>query len=155
MAQLIPDVSPKNLSGLLDKTVGLARETAGTLIGNDSLKKAGQEQQKAGTDKIDAMQATAEAERAEAKASTLRQTERAADPDGDAGAGGLFGKVTGEVKQRAGGLFGDRSLQREGQAQSERGEADATATEKRAEAQAKEKSAATHEKAASKADADS
>ncbi len=51
---------------------------------------------------------------------------------------GLGDKIAGEVKEAAGKVIGDADLQAEGNAQSEKGEAEMEATEKRAEAKAHE-----------------
>lgn len=61
MALPIPRIDAKNAAGLLDKVVGLGKEIAGTLAGNDRLTKAGQVQQDKGSERLKAIRAEAEA----------------------------------------------------------------------------------------------
>jgi uncharacterized protein YjbJ (UPF0337 family) len=51
---------------------------------------------------------------------------------------GVFEEAKGKVKEAAGDLVNDPDLQREGQAQQDKGEAEREATEARAEAKAHE-----------------
>ena len=74
----IPHVSPKNATGLFDKFIGLYKEVVGTVIDNDKLKKSGQLQQEAGTEKIKAIQAEVEASSHKAKATSAEGAEKSA-----------------------------------------------------------------------------
>ncbi|MDQ6650194.1 MAG: CsbD family protein [Actinomycetota bacterium] len=74
----IPHVSPKNATGLVDKFVGLYKEVVGTVFDNDKLKKSGQLQQEAGTEKIKAIQAEVEASSHKAKAASAQSAEKSA-----------------------------------------------------------------------------
>ena len=66
----IPRISPKNLTGFLDKVIGLGKELAGDLFDNSALVQAGEAQQDKGTEKLKALRAQIEADshQAEAKA---------------------------------------------------------------------------------------
>ena len=67
-----------HLRGLGDKFVGLGKEFAGTVIGNDSLQEAGEKQQARGTESLKALRKQAKAQAKEAKADTYEQQEKAA-----------------------------------------------------------------------------
>lgn len=71
----IPRVDVKHASGLLDKIVGLGKESIGTVIDDDGLIRAGEAQQDKGTEKLKAIreQTKADAHRAKAKASEAKQ----------------------------------------------------------------------------------
>ena len=58
---------------------------------------------------------------------------------------GTFEEAKGRLKEAAGDLTGDPDLQREGEAQSDKGRAEREATQARAEARAKEAKAEVHE----------
>lgn len=74
----IPRVDPENVLGLMDKVVGLAKEIAGNVAGNDRLKKAGQVQQKKGGERIEALQSALQADKHEAKAAAAGQQQKRA-----------------------------------------------------------------------------
>ena len=74
----IPRIDPKNAAGLIDKIVGLGKEIAGTVTGQDRLRKAGQVQQDKGTERLAAVRAQVEAETHEAKAKSAKQAQRSA-----------------------------------------------------------------------------
>lgn len=70
----VPRIQTSNVSGLLDKVVGLGKEIFGELYDDDRLVEAGQAQQGKGTEKLEALRQEAKAEahrrsaeRAEAK----------------------------------------------------------------------------------------
>ena len=67
-----------HLRGLGDKFVGLGKELAGTVIGNDRLQEAGEAQQARGTESLKALRKQAKAQAKEAKADTYEQEEKAA-----------------------------------------------------------------------------
>ncbi|HEY2167624.1 MAG TPA: hypothetical protein VGH01_10690 [Jatrophihabitantaceae bacterium] len=74
----IPRIDPKNVLGFGDKIVGLGKEIAGALAGNDRLQKAGQLQQDKGTERLKAMQAEVQAKSHQAKARAAGQAQRRA-----------------------------------------------------------------------------
>lgn len=74
----IGNVQLDHLRGLGDKVVGLAKETFGTVAGNDQLVKAGESQQAKGTESLKALRHEAKAEAKEAKAATFETKQRAA-----------------------------------------------------------------------------
>ena len=76
--QVVPDVSPKNVTGLLDKVVGLTYEVVGTVTGQDSWREKGQLQQERGTERLKAVQAEVEAQRHEAEATSAKQGQKSA-----------------------------------------------------------------------------
>jgi uncharacterized protein YjbJ (UPF0337 family) len=133
------------LRGVGDKFVGLAKETTGVLIGNDSLQRAGEAQQEKATEMLKSLRDEAKAEANDAKADSLPDT----------GGSGIFAEAKGKVKQAAAGVTGDRDLQKEGEADAERGAAERDATKSRVSAkahEAKAKVAETAEDAAEQAD---
>ena len=67
-----------HVRGLGDKFVGLGKELAGTVIGNDRLQEAGEAQQARGTESLKALKKQAKAQAKESKADTLEQQEKAA-----------------------------------------------------------------------------
>ena len=67
-----------HLRGLGDKFVGLGKEIAGTVIGNDRLQEAGDAQQARGGESLRALRKQAKAQSKEAKAQTFEQQEKAA-----------------------------------------------------------------------------
>ena len=67
-----------HLRGLGDKFVGLGKELAGTVIGNDAFQEAGEAQQARGTERLKALRKQAKAQSKEAKAETFEQQQRAA-----------------------------------------------------------------------------
>lgn len=74
----IPRIDSKNAVGLLSKVVGLGKEIAGSVVGNDRLAKAGQVQQEKGTERLKAVRAQADAAKQQAKSATAEQAQRAA-----------------------------------------------------------------------------
>ena len=74
----IPRIDTKNLLGLLDKAVGLGKETIGTLTSRKELAKAGRVQQQKGTERLKAIQAQLEADAHEAQATALEETQKRA-----------------------------------------------------------------------------
>lgn len=74
----IPNVSPKNALGFVDKFVGLGKELFGELLNRDNLVQAGEAQQTKGTEKLKALRAQAEASQHDAKAKASESRQRAA-----------------------------------------------------------------------------
>ena len=74
----IPRIDPGNALGLVDKVVGLGKEIAGSLTGQDRLRKAGQVQQDKGTERLKAVQAEARADTHEAKEAAAERGQRSA-----------------------------------------------------------------------------
>lgn len=74
----IPRIDGKNAAGLLSKVVGLGKEIAGTVVGNDRVAKAGQVQQDKGTERLKAVRAQADAMKQEAKSKTAERAQRGA-----------------------------------------------------------------------------
>ena len=67
-----------HVRGLGDKFVGLGKELAGTVVGNDNLQEAGEAQQARGTESLKALKKQAKAQAKESKAETFEQQEKAA-----------------------------------------------------------------------------
>jgi uncharacterized protein YjbJ (UPF0337 family) len=67
-----------HVCGLGDKFVGLGKELAGTVIGNDRLQDAGEAQQARGTESLKALRKQAKAQAKEAKAESFEQQQKAA-----------------------------------------------------------------------------
>ncbi|MBV8305000.1 MAG: CsbD family protein [Acidimicrobiia bacterium] len=67
-----------HVRGLGDKFVGLGKELAGTVIGNEKLQEAGEAQQARGTESLKALRKQAKAQSKQAKAETFEQQEKAA-----------------------------------------------------------------------------
>jgi len=61
-----------------DKFVGLGKELAGTVAGNDRLQEAGEAQQARGTESLKALRKQAKAQVKEAKAESFEQEQKAA-----------------------------------------------------------------------------
>ena len=74
----IPRIEPRNALGLLDKVIGLGKEIAGSLTGQQRLTKAGQVQQDKGTERIKAVQAELAAKVHQSKAATAGRAQRTA-----------------------------------------------------------------------------
>ncbi len=74
----IPRIDPRNVSGLIDKAVGLGKEVAGTLTGQDRLRRAGQVQQEKGTERLKAVQAQLRADSHDAQATAAEGSQRTA-----------------------------------------------------------------------------
>jgi len=66
------------LRGISDKGIGLAKELAGTLVGNESLQRQGEAQQDRASEEMKAFRKQAEAQAKEAKADTFEQNQKAA-----------------------------------------------------------------------------
>jgi uncharacterized protein YjbJ (UPF0337 family) len=66
------------LRGVGDKSVGLAKELVGTLLGNEAMQEAGEAQQARATEELKALRAEAKAQAKDAKAATLEQKQKAA-----------------------------------------------------------------------------
>ena len=71
----IGTLDTNKLRGLGDKVVGLTKEVVGTVVGNDRLARAGEEQQSKGTETLKALRKEVEAarKRREADAHEARQ----------------------------------------------------------------------------------
>ena len=67
-----------HVRGLGDKVVGLGKELAGTVIGNDHLQQAGEAQQARGTENLKALRKQAKAQAKEAKADAFEQEQKTA-----------------------------------------------------------------------------
>lgn len=80
----IPRIDPKNMVGLVDKTVGLGKEILGSLTNRDRLTKAGQVQQEKGSERIKAVRAQVEADAHRTKASAAGRSEQSAQNTKDA-----------------------------------------------------------------------
>ncbi len=66
------------LRGVSDKGVGLVKELAGTLLGNESLQRQGEAQQDRASEEMKAFRKQAEAQAKEAKADTFEQSQKTA-----------------------------------------------------------------------------
>ena len=66
------------LRGFLDKSFGLQKEFAGTVLGNDRLADEGKAQQEKGTKQLKALRAEAEADTSRAEAKVQERRQRAA-----------------------------------------------------------------------------
>ncbi|MEO5680610.1 MAG: CsbD family protein [Acidimicrobiales bacterium] len=71
-------IDMNQLRGISDKGVGLAKELAGTLFGNESLQRQGEAQQDRASEEMKAFRKQAEAQAEEAKADTFEQSQKAA-----------------------------------------------------------------------------
>lgn len=74
----IANIDLNKLRGLGDKTLGLYKEIAGTVIGNDKLAQEGEAQQERATEQLRALKAEIKAEAKEAKAELFEQKQKAA-----------------------------------------------------------------------------
>ena len=74
----IGNLELNHVRGLGDKFVGLGKEIAGTVIGNDRLQEAGEAQQDRGTESLKALRKQAKAQAKEAKAESFEQQQKAA-----------------------------------------------------------------------------
>ncbi len=72
-------VDVNKLKSIGDKAVGLSKELAGTLTGNDRLQEAGEAQQEKATEMLRAMRAEAKATGKDAKAEAFEQRQKAAE----------------------------------------------------------------------------
>lgn len=71
-------IDTTQLRGVADKGIGLAKELAGTLLGNESLQRQGEAQQDRASEEMKALRKQIEAQAKESKADTLEQSQRAA-----------------------------------------------------------------------------
>jgi uncharacterized protein YjbJ (UPF0337 family) len=129
------------LRGVGDKFVGLAKETVGVLIDNDGLQRAGEAQQTKATETLKALRDEAKAEAKEAKAAAIGR----ANPG--SGGSGVIAEAKGRAKQAVGAIAGNSRLEKEGQADEERGASERGATQDRISAKAHEAKAKGAEKA--------
>ncbi len=74
----IANIDLNKLRGLGDKTFGLYKEIAGTVIGNDKLAQEGESQQERATEQLRALRSEIKAEAKEAKAELFEQKQKAA-----------------------------------------------------------------------------
>lgn len=135
-------------TGLSEKAIGLAREVVGTFINNDSLKKAGQAQQRKATERLEAAQRefAADLERAKAygkeKQQALHQDPEDRSDSGELGRSGpreavsaTAEKVKGKLKTVAGSITGDDEMRREGEVQQDKADHQARAAKEEAKAE--------------------
>jgi uncharacterized protein YjbJ (UPF0337 family) len=138
--------------GLADKTVGLALELAGTVIGNDRLKDAGRSRQEAGSERLMSVEETAKSTRYKAQAEASEQRQRAnQDPSarssgrkvsqqGSPGSA-VAESVKGTAKKAVGSVTGNEKMKAEGEAQTDKAESQGKAAKHEARATAHEKKA--------------
>jgi uncharacterized protein YjbJ (UPF0337 family) len=131
----------KKLRGVGDKAVGLWKETAGVLLDNDRLQKAGEAQQEKATETLKALRDEAKAETKEAKADAIGK----ANPG--SGGSGIFAEGKGKLKQAVGNATGNSDMAKEGDADEERGAAERSATKDRVTAKGHEAKAKASEQA--------
>ncbi|MGI8762226.1 MAG: hypothetical protein ACR2LF_13210 [Jatrophihabitantaceae bacterium] len=74
----IPRIDPRNALGLLDKVVGLGKELLGSVTNQDRLRKAGQVQQKKGTERLEAVQSEISADAHQTKAAAAGRAQKSA-----------------------------------------------------------------------------
>ena len=79
--RVIPRIEPKNLSGLVDKVVGLGKEITGEAIDEPRLIEAGTAQQSKGTEKLNAIRKQAKAEKHRERAQTEERKQRSAQSE--------------------------------------------------------------------------
>lgn len=137
----IGTVDLDKLRGVSDKFVGLVKEAAGVIINNESLQKAGEAQQDRATETLKALRKEAEAEM------KGRESDAIAKGQGNSSGSGVFAEAKGKVKEAAGNVVGDRSLQNDGQADQDRGAADRESAKAKVEAKAHSAKAKADEKA--------
>ena len=137
----IGTVDLDKLRGVSDKFVGLAKEATGVIINNDSLQEAGEAQQDRATENLKALRKEAVAEAKQRKADSI-----GASQDDDSGSG-IFAEAKGKVKETAGGIVGNSSMQSDGEADQKRGAAERESTKAKAEAKAHSAKAKADEKA--------
>jgi uncharacterized protein YjbJ (UPF0337 family) len=77
-AMRIPRVDPNDVTGLLDKVVGLGKEIVGELVDDERMITAGEAQQSKGSEKLKAIREQAKADTHRAKARAYAGKERAA-----------------------------------------------------------------------------
>jgi uncharacterized protein YjbJ (UPF0337 family) len=71
-------VDVNKLRSIGDKAIGLSKEVAGTLTGNERLQEAGEAQQEKATETLRALRAEAKATAKDAKAEVLEERQKAA-----------------------------------------------------------------------------
>ena len=74
----IGTIDLNKLRGVADKAVGLAKETLGTVLGNERLEEAGEAQQDRAREQLKALRAEVRAQKAEAKADAQETRQKAA-----------------------------------------------------------------------------
>ncbi len=74
----IANIDLNKLRGLGDKILGLYKEIAGTVVGNDKLTQEGEAQQERATEQLRALRSEIKAEAKEAKAELFEQKQKAA-----------------------------------------------------------------------------
>jgi len=74
----IANIDLNKLRGLGDKTLGLYKEIAGTVVGNDKLTQEGEAQQERATEQLRALRSEIKAEAKEAKAELFEKKQKAA-----------------------------------------------------------------------------
>jgi uncharacterized protein YjbJ (UPF0337 family) len=74
----VGQVDTERLRGVSDKIVGVGKELAGVLLGNDSLQESGERQQARATEELRSLRKQVEAERHEKQARIAEGKERAA-----------------------------------------------------------------------------
>ncbi len=74
----IGTIDTNKVRGLGDKVVGLSKEIFGTVVGNDGLARAGEEQQAKGTEALKALRKQVEAERRQREADVHQARQRTA-----------------------------------------------------------------------------
>ena len=140
MALPMPRIDAKNVAGLLDKIVGLGKEIAGTLAGNDRLARAGQVQQDKGSECLKAVRAEAEVRSYQARAVGAERAQAGAQNTKD-GLHGVGEEMKGAAKRMVADVSANEELRAEGEAQQAKGEAETEQTQARATAHAHEKEA--------------
>ncbi len=128
----IGTVDLNKLRGVGDKFVGLAKETTGVLIGNERWQRSGEAQQERASETLKALRKEAEAAAKESKADAL------AAKTGQRGRSGVIGEAKGRVKAAAGGITGNPGVQREGEDEASKGQAEREAAVARTEAKGHE-----------------
>jgi uncharacterized protein YjbJ (UPF0337 family) len=76
--RLVPRIDYKNLSGVLDKVVGLTREVAGIALDHDNLIRSGEAQQNKGSERLKEVRAEAKARMHREKALAAQERQREA-----------------------------------------------------------------------------
>ena len=136
-------------TALTEKAIGLTREVVGTFINNDSLKRAGQAQQRKATERLEAAEQELKADKERAVAvAKEKQQGRYQDPDdrqsssglGRGGAAEAAGaaaeKVKGTLKSVAGSVTGNENLRKEGDVQQDKADAKGRIAKREGEAEA-------------------
>jgi hypothetical protein len=74
--RLVPRIEYRNLSGVLDKVVGLTREVAGIAFDDDGLIKSGEAQQNKGSERLKMLRSEGKAEAQRQKAMAAQERQR-------------------------------------------------------------------------------